>query len=244
MNKKPTTLLLILPYWREDQKQVEKVARLCSDLLPEFAENAEIMLVTRYDAPPPSTSIQIALQQKFNKVHVWKCNRVGDGFPGGCNEMAYGIFNHVLTQRHMNAGFKNIDVLFLLEGDCVLTRPTWLEELIAAWEDRGDGKHIVGTKQDAIPDWSNDHINAVALYDPEITRKFPFLVGGPLHVGWDTYHGPALIPFATDSKLFKLDYKRPSITKEELFAKDFPLVYHGVKDNSALEAVRKKWILK
>lgn len=238
-----STLLLVLPYWSEDLKQVERVARLAADLLPEFAENAEIMLAGRYDAPAPSASIQIYLQQKFAKVHVWKCNRRGDGFPGGCNEMAYGIFNHILVSRHMKTGFANIDFLLLMEGDCVFTRRTWVEELMEAWEARGDNKHIIGTKQEAIPGWSNDHINAVALYDPEITRKFPFLIGGPMHLGWDTHHGPALLPFAEDSKLFKLDYKRETITEEELFAEGSPLVYHGVKDNSAIEAVRNHYNL-
>jgi hypothetical protein len=48
-----------------------------------------------------------------------------------------------------------------------------------------------------------------------------------------------------DTPLIHLDYRRKSITPEELFSpkkeKKVPVLYHGVKDDSAIMAVREKF---
>jgi hypothetical protein len=232
-------------YWDGDKTKIENVARLAADLLPEPTDQAEALFVARYDASSPSAGVQYRLGQKFSKCDVWPCDRRATGFPGGCNEMAYGLLNYVYIQRHMKLKFQDITTILMLEGDCVITRPTWVEELCADWESAYNyGKRIVGAVQKAIPEIpTNEHINAVAMYDPEILRLIPQMIGGPEHIGWDNYHGPRAMPFAKDSPLFKLDYKRETITEDELYRKPSPLIYHGVKDLSALMAVRNHYHL-
>jgi len=250
--KQETKILFCLLYWNEDRLQVEKLARLMADLRPEITEQAQIMFVARYDAKLPSMATQAHVQAKFEKVFVWQCNRRGEGFPGGCNEMAYGLFNHILTERHLHGNFKDITTIMILEGDVVFTRPFYIEELIKAWDDRenhGPQKYAGGTVQTGKEEWHTvDHLNAVALYEAELARLMPCMIGGPMHIGWDNYHGPSMIPHAVNSKLFLLDYRRDTITPKELFDEGngpdgYPLVYHGVKDSSALAAVREKYNL-
>jgi hypothetical protein len=250
--KKETKILFCLLYWNEDRLQVEKLARLMADLLPEITEQAQLMFVARYDAKLPSMATQAHVQGKFEKVLVWQCNRKGEGFPGGCNEMAYGTFNHILTERHLHGNFKDVTTIMILEGDVVFTRPGYIQELVKEWEkreDAGEQKYAVGAVQTGKEEWHTvDHLNAVAMYDVELARLIPVIVGGPMHIGWDNYHGPTMIPHAVNSKLFRLDYRRETITAKELFDEGngpngFPLVYHGVKDGSAIAAVRERYEL-
>lgn len=246
MEPKKTKLLICLLYWHGDLKEVERLVRLGCDLRKEITEDAELMFVQRYDSPAPSAAIQLLAQSKFIKVHVWKCNRKALGFPAGCNELAYGILNHICIQRHMNGAFKDIDAIMILEGDCIITRPTWIEELIQEWEKgKREGKSIVGTIQEPTPEYQiKRHVNAVAMWDADIVRILPCLIGGPNQTGWDHYHGDSTVPVAMNSPLFWLDYRKPTVTPKEIF-EDHPdvLIYHGVKDDSGIRAVREKFNL-
>jgi hypothetical protein len=239
-----TRLLICFLYWAGDRMEVERLVRVACNLLEEPTDQAEIALIGRWDAPPPSSGVQYQASKKFAKVHVWTCDRKGEGFPAGCNEMAYGLLNWVLINRHMWNKFRDITGLVLLEGDCVITRRGWVQELCSAWEGRKPKTLVLGAVQAGIPEIpTNTHMNAVAIYDPEISRTIPQLIGGPQHIGWDNYHGPSMMPYAENSNLFKLDYRKPSITPEELFSEPMPLIYHGVKDDSAVKAVIERYKL-
>jgi hypothetical protein len=240
-------LLICFPYWDGDLAQVEKVARLAADLLKEKTPRAEIAFIQRFDASAPSTEIQNHVAQKFDRTRVWICDRRGEGFPGGCNELAYGIISWLQITKHTQPKeMEDIEGFVILEGDCVITRENWVDEL---WDEFGkmqaQGKCVAGA---LIPEnqYCKEHINAVAMYAWNVLTKIPALRGGPYLIGWDGYHGPSIVPNAMKSQLFHLDYKRPTIKPEDLFKKHAgaaPLVYHGVKDGSALEAVRKKFCL-
>lgn len=234
-------ILACLPYWGGDQKAVESIAGLMADLLEEPTELISLAFVQRFDAPPPSFAIQEKVRHKFEEVIVWKCDRKAVGFPAGCNEMAYGLLNWVPLQRHLYGKFKDIGGILIIEGDCVITRRTWATELMdLLGKMQNMNRMIAGTiipKNEHAP----EHVNAVALYDSNIATKLPNLRGGPQNVGWDAHQGPFMVPNCFPSPLFKLDYKRPTITEEELYANPDVLVYHGVKDASGVLAVRKKW---
>lgn len=236
-------LLVCLPFYTGDGNQMEKTARVACDLLEELTNQAEIMFVPRFDTDAPSMEIQNLAASKFFKVHVWRCPTKYAGFPAGCNAMAYGLLNHVSGQRCLNEGFFDIDAILILESDCVITRRDWVRELCGEWQEAiNQNKLVAGALQHRNGD-IQEHINAVALYDPDVACVLPCLRGGPSHLGWDHYHGPSVVPYALDSKLFKLDYRRPTITPDQLFSDDRVLIYHGVKDDSALNAVRSRYLL-
>jgi len=224
--------------------QMERVADLAGDLLERRAAQADLLFAGRYDADHPSRQIYSHLCEKFAHVSYWRCSRDGDGFPEGCNNLAYGIFQYLIDQRRVNSMYADISAVLILEADCVLLRRTWLQDLITEWEGaRACNKLIAGKVIPAgtFSPGSAAHVNAVSLYDVEILRHLTCLVGGPRDIGWDYYHGRATVPVTHDSPLFKLDYQRPTITGQELFADPGVVVYHGVKDDSAIHAVRKRF---
>lgn len=243
MSGSPTRLLVVVPYWEGDKQKMEQVIKLACDLLDSKSDRAELLFVARFDADFPSPSIQEEAAEKFSKVHLWRCHRRGMGFPSGCNEMALGILDYILTQRDNDLAFTDISTFLILESDCVITRRTWVEEICNAWDSlSGLGKLVAGALQ-SKEKWGvdiGDHINAVALYDPDILCFLPCLTRCPTNRGWDHHFGPVIMPYAVDSALFKLDYQRQTISEEELYRDASVLIYHGVKDESAINAVRKR----
>ncbi len=241
-------ILLCFLYWEGDRYMMEKVVRQACSLMDEPTEEWQLMFVQRKDAKPPSEGVQYIAAQKFEKVHVWVCNRYADGFPGGCNEMAYGILNHIVIDRHLHGKFKDITGIMIAEGDCVFLKKNWPELLMSEWRKaKADGKKICGTVQEPfeIGEWKiKRHVNAVAIYDSSIALDVRELRGGPMQIGWDHYHGDTLVPLAYHTPTIWLNYRCPTITEKELFEKDAVVVYHGVKDESALNLVKKKFGLK
>lgn len=239
-------ILVIMQYWEEDQKQAEEVIKLACDLLPEMSELVELLFVYRYDAKPPSTAVQIAAQQKFGKVGAWRCTRNGEGWPGGPNEMAYGVLSHVPIQRHLHNAFPDIDAILLLEADMVFTRPDWDKVLVEEWGKTVlDNKLICGAL--VAKDAPDEHINGGAMFAWDATTHITALRGGPYLEAWDFHHRRIMVQNARPSRQFYLDYKRGTITPEELFFEResiVPVIYHGVKDRSAIQAVRDKYFPK
>jgi len=239
-------ILVVMQYWEGDQKQAEEVVKLACDLLPEMSELVELMFVYRHDAQPPSTAVQVVAQQKFSKVRAWRCTRNGEGWPGGPNEMAYGVLSHVPIERHLHNAFPGIDAILLLEADMVFTRPQWDVELIEEWgKTVRAGKLISGAL--VAKGTNEEHINGGALFAWDATTHITALRGGPYLEAWDFHHRRTLVENAMPSGKFFLDYKKATITPEELFAERddvAPLIYHGVKDRSAIKAVRDKYFPK
>jgi hypothetical protein len=235
-------ILVTLPYWEGDKAMMEKTVNLACDLQEEFVENIELMFVPRFDSSDPSTAIRVKASQKFGKVHLWKCTRVGVGFPHGCNELAYGILNHVPMEKHLNPkAYVGIDAMLIFEADCVFLKKNWGTYLHEEWAAaRAAKKLIAGPVIPSCPPHTQEHVNAVALWSWDVTKHLKPLLGGPPLTGWDNYHGPITVPVTHPSKLFVLDYRKDTITPEELFKNKDALVYHGVKDDSAIRAVREK----
>jgi hypothetical protein len=222
---------------------MEKVVGLAGALLDQRTEQADLLFVGRYDAPHPSTEVFRRAREKFREVSYWRSTRDSDGFPNGCNGVAYGIFQFVIDQRRVNGVYGDVNALLMLESDCVILRRNWVTELVTEWEGAvACGKLVAGEVQPAGKFSQNSwaHVNAVALYDIEILRHLTCLVGGPREIGWDYFHGKAIVPVTHNSSLFKLDYQRATITEAELYRDSRVLIYHGVKDDSALQAVYRR----
>lgn len=241
-----TKILAVCGYWNGDRAQMEQVVRLISDLMEKPTTQSELLFLGRYDAEPPSREVYDHAAKRFSKVNYWRCNRVGYGFPDGCSQLIYGLFQYIQDQRRVNRFYLDIDALLILESDCAITRRCWVGELCAEWDrTKSMGKMIAGAIQPSGK-WGHDvqeHVNAVGLYDVDILNALPCLKDGSTAVGWDYFHRNSTLPVAINSPLFKLDWQKQTISPEELFADPSVLVYHGVKDQSAVELVRKKYNL-
>lgn len=225
---------------------MERTIDLACDLLDKKTDDIDLLFVGRFDADYPTPEIMEHAKQKLRNVNYWRCMRIGYGHPDGCSQLAYGAIQYIQDQRRANSAYLDIDCFLMLEADCVFTRKTWVEELQQAWQETvAAGKKICGAIQ---PNgrWVNveEHVNAVALYEPDLLKTIPCLVGGPVTMGWDYVYRREMLPIARDTPLIKLDYKKPTITKEELFDQNPQvLIYHGCKDDTAIRHVREKYNL-
>lgn len=235
-------ILVCMQYWDGDKTQAERAIVQMSNLLSEPSNVVELAIVYRNDAQPPSPAVQLKVGEKFPKVHVWKCTRKGEGWPGGCNELAYGVLSWVPISKHLHNAFPDIDAILLLEADCVFTRKDWDQELVKEWgKTLQAGKFVCGNILSAQKGSHPEHVQGVMMVSSDLVNRVPGMQGGPYLEAWDAYHAPRLVPHAYHSPLFFLDYKRKEVTPDEVFAERngvAPLIYHGVKDNSALEAVK------
>ena len=242
-DSKDSSLMVCLAYWEGDWAMAREVARLLSDLLPSRQSNVEFLFQRRFDFESPDADIVRHCEEKFARVHVRRARRRGIGFPMGCNELAFDMFDFMLCEHD---SFPHIDAALLIEADCVMTSRAWNHELIDEWRRaQAAGKFVCGAFIPGNSDGGPFHINATAIYRWDILRHVPELVGSPGTVGWDWYHGTRLHPVGHYTPLIHLDYRRKSITPEELFYpvknKKVPVLYHGVKDDSAIRAVRERF---
>lgn len=237
-------ILVVIPYWDGDRLRAEATALLAADLLEQKSEIASLAFVHRMDAKQPRASVVDKAMMKFKRVIVKRCERAGSGFPFGCNEMAYFILGWPAKDPRL---FEEVDAMLVLESDCVITRRAWDVEVLREWErTEAAGKivcaNLIHNGHGGYP----RHVNAASMFGKEIAALAAGpLRGGPAHIGWDFFHGRHLDPVAYDSPIFFLDYRRESIQPSELFAPRkkglTPLIYHGVKDTSAIQAVRDRY---
>lgn len=241
--QKPTTkkLLIVLPYYDGDVDFAEKLASLICDLERTRNHDADVMIFRRSDSRWMSTTTQEKLASKFDTVLTHTCRRHAKGHPYGCNEMWYDL----VMLMAQTAPYANDYYAFIpLESDAVPTRPGWIAELISEWKvANSEGKAAIGF----IHNDPRRHLNGVAVYAADLYLRVGsrILMGGSPQVPYDIRHSGSILPMAKSSNLIRFQYRRPTITPADLFAEydgASPAIFHGVKDQSALIAVRDRHI--
>lgn len=228
--------LLVFPYWAGDIERIDALAMLVANLERVFNPDVDILFFGRKDAPVgPQQGTIDALRRRFGNVfHLCgQSEGAGNyevGFPWGAN----GVWQDLAERMAQSPWVGNYRCFLNLEWDCVPTRPGWLAELAHEWDAAArEGRYIVGTYQQAPA----PHYNGVAVYAIDIADRLK--LGGrsvPPETAYDIFYGPLIIPMAQNTKLITLDYRRPSISPDELFSSGAAL-YHGVRDYSAVAAV-------
>ena len=241
--KSTKKLLIVIQYWDGDMAQVEKQIDLICDLERFKNNNVDVMLYGRRDAKMFQVGSISKLQSKFGVVHQQKCRRIGtNGYPYGANEMFYDLCHMMSEKPWVDQYFAFLN----LESDCCPTKPGWTHDLSVAFlEAAADDKVMIGhyCKNHTLP-----HMNGVGVYSCEKTVKlFGVVAGGPANAAYDIHWAKKIVPAGKDVPEIFLDFNRKTITPDELFAprKDglTPVLYHGVKDDSAFNAVRDEHIV-
>lgn len=241
--QRPTTkkFLIVLPYYDGDVDFAEKLASLICDLERTRNHDADVMIFRRSDSRWMSTTIQEKLASKFDTVLTHTCRRHAAGHPYGCNEMWYDL----VMLMAQTAPYANDYYAFIpLESDAVPTRPGWISELISEWKvAASEGKAAIGF----IHNDPRRHLNGVAVYASDLYLRVGsrILMGGSPQVPYDVRHSGSILPMAKSSNRIRFQYRRPTITPADLFAEydgAAPAIFHGVKDQSALIAVRDRHI--
>lgn len=219
------------------------LAKLIADIQPDFDPDTELWLFhsRKLDESNHNSRVIAASQrlgEKF-KVKVVKCQRFAEGYPDGPNDMWHDLIQQIYMAHRDRSTPARCFLSF--EADCVPTRPTWIEEIANEWEKaREAGKLIIGACH-------KDHVNGNLVADVNLGADNR-LIGtgsGP----WDMYHGQYLLSMAQPTGLIVNDYRKPTITEDEVFEprsfgkkKIAPALIHGVRDNSGRELVRKKYL--
>lgn len=220
-----------------------RVAILLADLLPAKSHIAQFTFIYRHDASAPDTEVVNYLARKFTSVNNKRCPIVGFGHPAGCNAIAFSLFRLMRT----DPAYSNCEAFLIMEADTILTRPNWDKELWEEWEKtKAEGKLACGfVYPGCFGNPNGKHLNAAGLYSSKIARQIPAIGKGKMDIGHDWANGPVTYPVSRDSDLFWMEYRKPTITREELFAKrkngKAPLFWHGVQDESAIRIVRQEY---
>lgn len=236
-------ILLVLQFWNGDKKQAMELARFITDLQPGKCDNADFLFVSRYDCSHDMATIRY-VSKKFNVFH-YVSKRRGTGWPIGCNELWFGSMEWVyhMTEARKVPRYKAV---FTFEGDCVPLAPNWISTCSRAW-DAECAKHetfVFG----CYLIYPGPHVNGNAMFSghPAFLRWLIKGVGGASPSGgWD------YVLFADFRKWGARDFP---LLKSYWGSKTFPesafhaelakgtVFIHGVKDNSLLNAARKKFL--
>lgn len=242
---KPKTkrFLVVVQHYDGDLSAAEELASLIADLERTRNHEADVMVLRRGDSREISSIILEKLRLKFDTVHSVRSRRAdAKGHPWGCNSMFYDLVAMMADDpRYRDSYYAFIN----LETDCVPTRPGWIGELIAEWRGAAArGRGLIGEKRtDPQP-----HFNGLAVYAADIGRRVGArkLSGGDPRICYDIRHGPTLLPLAEETPLIYVDWRKPTVTAAELFAPrredTVPAIYHGVKDASARDLVRSRYV--
>jgi hypothetical protein len=243
-NKKPARkLLIVLSYWEGDRLMTRSVAELIADLEPKLNEKADILFYRRYDAQQMPNVLIDKMADKFGTVKQLKCRRMNAvGYPYGPNEMFYDLLEQMNSREWQTDYYAFLN----MEADCVPLTTGWIEKLLeefgAAYN---EGKFAVGHVVQVNPGM---HLNGSALYSTDFWQHAGGMnmIGGPAASAYDIYHANRILPIAKDTASMLLDFNRKTITEDDLFALrkhgEQPVYLHGVKDMSAILAVRNKFI--
>lgn len=242
--QQPQKFLIVLQYYAGDMAEVEEIANIMADMERIRNRDADILLFARHDAPPFPSHTKAKLLSKFDQVHEVKCrSRDGTTYPFASNCMFYDLIALLGQYPQWNLPYF---AFINWEADCVPVHPGWIAQLIHEFKiAQVHGKHCIGHIQ---PAHATPHMNGLAVYAIDMFSKVPGqkLAGGPLNVAYDMHHGASILPVAQDTPLIMFDYRRPTISADDLFKPHKggvePAIYHGVKDASAREAVKARYI--
>lgn len=232
-------IVLCMQYWEGDKQRALSVARLIADLHPEKDNGFKFMFTRRFDATPVDDETLRYVGRKFD-ILTHQCRRKEVGWPAGCNGVASDMF--MLAQEKLNRGeWKNVSAVWLLESDILPLKSNWLYLIADEWKRaREANKLIMGA-------WSEHHspvghINGNMLFHPSLCDRVPGLEGSAPHIGWDVYHAMRLSRHWWKSDQMLNLYRGQNVSTGDLYGPNTNYAFvHGIKDDSGLQIVRKRF---
>lgn len=235
-------ILVTIPYWSGDAEMAFAVAKLLADLEPAMSVQADILFNYRFDADPPPADIISATARKFF-VHTYRCPRRSVGWPNACNDQWFSSIEWAWSMQNAKK-VPRYKALFWVEPDCCPLVPKWLDWLHASW-DKARVKVLGPESHDGR---GHPIINGTALYSCEesflywISRE----VGAARREAWDTELAPEFFKRGAShlwgyGHRFRTPTIYPDQYERDLFSGLKFL--HGIKDDSLIRLVRKKFNL-
>ena len=236
--------LLVISFYDGDHDHAVALANLIHDLQAERNKDTDILFYRRHDAREMEPHIVEKMKAKFMRVMTHQCQRRNArGHPYGCNEMWYALVEMMRIPKWTSEYY----AFFNLEPDCTPLCPDWIAKVSAEYRrNEAEGFAAIGH----IKDNPIRHLNGAAVYSTDFFSKAGGmdLVGGSASVGYDVNHAKRILPVSADTPLIGGRWGIASVTDAELWAytKDGGevAVFHGAKDSSPIDAVRRKWLAK
>ena len=228
-----------------DQSEALSLARLISDIEPEFRGDGEFFLVYRKDCSLwLAKEFERLVAPKFARVVAREARNFDTGWPGGSNMLAASAFMEMtLLQRE---GLCRHDGFLLFEPDCIPLVADWINQLSDQWDlTKGQNKQACGHWHQEY-DPSTLHMNGNGIFRSDWFDRHPnWLVGSGMQ-GWDFFYREGIISVSRDTNLIFQHYNRHGITLEELEAieknGEKPVFFHGIKTAEGRCLVRQKLV--
>lgn len=236
----PTKLLLALAFWEGDKERATKVARLIADLEPRHSEIADFLFVSRFDCSHDKPTLD-HVSRKFN-TYSYVNRRRGREWPHACNDLFFGTMDW-LYEVNVAKRFPVYKAIVTLEPDSIPISPNWVGEISREW-DRAQPAKVIGAYQTS----PGPHINgASSMYsgDIQFLKKIRDVGGVSPVGGWDYIMASFFQKSGwKDSKLFRSWWQCQTMSEETFFQqlREGVNLFHGVKDESLLNHVRKRFL--
>jgi hypothetical protein len=224
-------IVLALQYWDGDKDMAMRNARRIADNEPKFRDDVEMCFVHRFDSSPDAATIDYV--SKKMEVSVYKGQRRGVGWPGGCNDLWCDLMQEAV-RRSRTANWRDAKAIFTFEADCIPIAKNWIDEFHREWDAASaEGKLVAGAWCDSCTPLG--HVNGNAMFHLQIALKLG-LVGCAADMGWDVAFAMAMSPHWKKSGLIKNLYRAKNVSDVDIRAEWVPgvtpVMVHGVKDLS------------
>jgi len=244
MNK----ILLALQFWEKDKADAMRNARFVADLEARHSDLADFLFCARFDCTHDAATVA-HVSKKFNTFTFINKNRRAEGWPFGCNELFYGMVDHVYTQIEAKK-MPQYKAVLAFEADGNPMAPDWISRLHSEWDKfHAKGANMVGALiPPGPPETGGKHINGNCMISAEreylhwIARK----IGGCRPTaGWDWVGAPLFQKAGWANcpgmRSFWRSPAMPAHVFDRLRAEGVFFV-HGVKDSSIIDLVRSHMV--
>lgn len=232
-------ILIALQFWEGDRAKAYKLVDFIADTTDSHVEDADFLLVNRFDCDPLAETLMLKLARKIN-VRAYKSPRRGIGWPTGCNEMWLATMEwaYSMLGAKMVPPYKAI---FCCEADGGPVNKDWIARLSKEW-DMANAKQpvVIAGPIVNVPGHNGldgEHINGNALISADLnvlrwlTRE---IIVSP-NVGWDFVLAPVFKQRGwSNIPGIRSYYNSPSFSRlqyAQMIADDLIWV-HGDKSNS------------
>ncbi len=232
-------ILLAIQFWGGDKVEAMKRARLIADLQTGHSDQADFLFFSRFDTTNDIDTVKY-VSRKFDTFHAINRRR-GVGWPGGCNDLFFGMVDWVYSHKEAKK-VPDYKAILAFEADSCPLHSNWISQLHDSWDKARSCVHGPLLEQ-------GPHVNGNCLVsaDMKFLRWLARERGGCTPVGgWDYLMYKDFKPWGiSDAPSMKSWWRVPSMDEpayESLLAQNVCFL-HGVKDDSLVRLVRKKFSL-
>jgi hypothetical protein len=232
---------LCLQVYPGDTDVAMDLAKLICEMEKEKRAGTEFFLIYRRDCDLrlPKFFEELA-GMRFSTAKACMARNFDKGWPGGSNMLACSAMMEMSILRQQQISKNPAYLLF--EPDCVPLGFDWLDRLSSEWEVTSRlGKQAFGHWHQQ-GDRSTLHMNGNCVLCTDFFERNGLMVGSAMQ-GWDYFHREKIVEVSRDSDTIYQWYACPSVTLEQMEGLQKngvrPALFHGIKDATARQAVRK-----